>query len=455
MPFIPHTPEDVSAMLDAIGVGGTDNLFDEIPAELLNDNLPEVPDALNEMQITRLMTERAEADGRYLSFLGAGAYEHHIPAAVWQLASRGEFYTSYTPYQAEASQGTLQLVYEWQTMMASLTGMDVSNASLYDGATAFAEAVLMAVRANRSDVPRVLVPSSLHPHYRATLTTIVGQHGIVVAEIPFDGKSGRIDRNALEAAAAEPFAALAIAQPNFFGVLEEPDALTDWAHGKNALVIGVSNPMALALVKPAGEWGSAGADLACGDGQPFGIPLSGGGPYLGYLCCKQALVRQMPGRIVGATTDLDGRPGYALTLQAREQHIRRAKATSNICTNQGLMVTASAIYLSLLGLKGLESAAAASHAGCRKLVEKLIAIPGVEPVFESPFFHEAVIRLPVPVAGVLEKLLQQKMLGGLDVAPYYPELGNALLVCVTESKTSDDLDRFANALATAIKESPC
>jgi glycine dehydrogenase subunit 1 len=455
MPFIPHTPEDVSAMLDAIGVGGIDNLFDEIPAGLLNGSLPNVPEALNEMQVARLMTERAEADGRYLSFLGAGAYEHHIPAAVWQLATRGEFYTSYTPYQAEASQGTLQLVYEWQSMMASLTGMDVSNASLYDGATAFAEAVLMAVRANRNEAHRVLVPSSLHPHYRATLKTIVGQHGIAVVEIPFDTESGRIDRDALEAAAAEPFAALAIAQPNFFGVLEEPDALTDWAHGKNALVIGVSNPMALALVKPAGEWGSAGADLACGDAQPFGIPLSGGGPYLGYLCCKQALVRQMPGRIVGATTDLDGRPGYTLTLQAREQHIRRAKATSNICTNQGLMVTASAIHLSLLGLKGLESAAAASHAGCRKLLEKLIAIPGVEPVFASPFFHEAVIRLPVPVAGVLEKLLQQKMLGGLDIVPYYPELGHALLVCVTETKTSDNLDQFSDALANAIKESPC
>jgi glycine dehydrogenase subunit 1 len=247
MPFIPHTPEDVSAMLDAIGVGGIDNLFDEIPAELLNDNLPRVPDALNEMQIMRLMTERAEANGRYLSFLGAGAYEHHIPAAVWQLATRGEFYTSYTPYQAEASQGTLQLLYEWQTMMASLTGMDVSNASLYDGATAFSEAVLMAVRANRNDASRVLVPSSLHPHYRATLKTIVGQHGIAVVEVPFYTESGRIDQDALEAAAAEPFAALAIAQPNFFGVLEEPDALTDkdvrnGITGRGLEVIFVVNP---------------------------------------------------------------------------------------------------------------------------------------------------------------------------------------------------------------------
>ena len=452
MPFIPHTPEDVAAMLKAIGVSDIADLFDEIPAELLNHDLPLVPDALNEMQITRLMTERAETAGRYLGFLGAGAYEHHIPAAVWQIAARGEYYTAYTPYQAEASQGTLQLLYEWQTMMASLTGMDVSNASLYDGATAFAEAVLMAVRTNRARLRRVLVPANLHPHYRATLKTLVGSQNIKVVEIPFDLRSGRIDRAALEAAGAEPFTALAIAQPNFFGVLEEPDALTDWAHGKNALVIGVSNPLALALVKPAGEWGRAGADLACGDAQPFGIPLSGGGPYLGYLCCKQALVRQMPGRIVGATVDLDGRPGYTLTLQAREQHIRRAKATSNICTNQGLMVTAATIHLSLLGIQGLEATAAASHANCRALVAKLTAIAGVEPMFESPQFHEAVIRLPRPAAAILEKLRLRNILGGLDLAPYYPELGSALLVCATETKTEPDLDCFAKALDAILKE---
>jgi glycine dehydrogenase subunit 1 len=452
MPFIPHTPEDVAAMLKAIGVSDIADLFDEIPAELLNHDLPLVPDALNEMQITRLMTERAETVGRYLGFIGAGAYEHHIPAAVWQIAARGEYYTAYTPYQAEASQGTLQLLYEWQTMMASLTGMDVSNASLYDGATAFAEAVLMAVRTNRAGIRRVLLPANLHPHYRATLKTLVGSQNIKVVEIPFDLRSGRIDRAALEVAGAEPFVALAIAQPNFFGVLEEPDALTDWAHGKNALVIGVSNPLALALVKPAGEWGRAGADLACGDAQPFGIPLSGGGPYLGYLCCKQALVRQMPGRIVGATVDLDGRPGYTLTLQAREQHIRRAKATSNICTNQGLMVTAATIHLSLLGIRGLEETAAACHANCRALVAKLTAIADVEPMFESPQFHEAVIRLPRPAAAILEKLRHRNILGGLDLAPYYPELGSALLVCATETKTEADLDCYAEALDAILKE---
>lgn len=439
-------------MLEAIGVDSIADLFDEIPPGLLNSDLSQVPEALNEMQVTRLMIERAEADSRHLSFLGAGAYEHHIPAAVWQIATRGEFYSSYTPYQAEASQGTLQVLYEWQTMMASLTGMDVSNASLYDGATALAEAVLMAVRLHKADARRVLVPANLHPLYRAALRTLVVAQQIELEEIPFDRASGRIDRAALEAAGCTLFAALILNQPNFFGVLEEPDVLTDWVHEQGALVIGVANPMALALVKPAGEWGAAGADLACGDAQPFGIPLSSGGPYLGYLCCKQAWLRQMPGRIVGVTVDLDGRPGYTLTLQAREQHIRRARATSNICTNQGLMATAATIYLSLLGAEGLEQAAAASHANCRALVAKLSAIPGVESVFSSPVFHESVIRLPQPAAAVLEKLRQQGILGGLDLAPYYPQLGHALLVCATETKTEADLDRYAEALEAVLRE---
>lgn len=455
MPFIPHTPEDVAVMLQSMAVADIDQLFAEIPAGLRNESLPRVPEALSEMQLMRLAGERAAQNGRYLSFLGAGAYEHHIPAAVWQIATRGEFYSSYTPYQAEASQGTLQVLYEWQSMMASLTAQDVSNASLYDGATALAEAVLMAVRANKADARRVLVPASLHPLYRAALHTLVTPQGIEVAEVAFDSASGRIDRQALEAAGAAPFAALVINQPNFFGVLEQPDPLTDWAHGQGALLIGVCNPLALALIAPPGEWGTQGADIACGEAQPFGIPLSGGGPYLGYLCCKQALVRQMPGRIAGRTVDLDGKPGYTLTLQAREQHIRRAKATSNICTNQGLMVTAATIHLALLGAQGVERAATASHAHTRALLDSLTGILGVQRVFDAPFFHEAVIRLPRPAAAVLEYLQQQGILGGLDLAPYYPALGHALLVCATETKTEADLQLYAQALAAALEQVPC
>ncbi len=454
MPFIPHTPEDVSAMLASVGAASIDALFDEIPAELLTGELKGLPPALNEMQVTRLATERAEGDGRWLSFLGAGAYEHHIPAAVWQLAGRGEFYTAYTPYQAEASQGTLQLLYEWQTMMSSLTGMDVSNASLYDGASALSEALLMAVRANKKNVRRVLVAASLNPLHGAAATAIVAQQGIEVVEVAFDPATGRLDRAALEAAGETPFAALAIASPNFFGVLEETDDITDWVHTKGALMIGVCNPLALALVAPPGEWGTkgdkCGADIACGDAQPLGIPLSGGGPYLGYLTAKAALVRQMPGRIVGRTVDLEGREGFTLTLQAREQHIRRSKATSNICTNQGLMVTAATLHMALLGAEGLENAALACHAHTLAMVSALTGIPGVSRVFDAPVFHEAVVRLPVPVAPVLATLLTQGILGGLDLSEAYPGLGNALLVCATETKTDDDLASFVAALAAAL-----
>jgi glycine dehydrogenase subunit 1 len=455
MPFIPHTPDDIAHMLDAIGVGQISALFDEIPPRLLNSTLSRVPEGLNEMQVTRLMRERAAQDGGMLNFIGAGAYEHHIPAAVWQITTRGEFYSAYTPYQAEASQGTLQLLYEWQTMMASLTGMDVSNASLYDGASAVAEAVLMAVRINKAGIPRVLVPQNLHPFYRAALRTLLAPQKIAITEIPFDPASGRINQTALEQAGEAPFAALVLNQPNFFGVLEMPDALVDWAHAQGALVIGVSNPLALALVKPAGEWGTQGADIACGEAQPFGIPLGNGGPYVGYLCCKQSLVRQMPGRLVGRTLDLAGKEGYTLTLQAREQHIRRAKATSNICTNQGLMVTAATIHLSLLGLEGIEQVAAASHANTQRLLDLLTALPGVERVFEAPLFHETVVRLPYPVGPVLERLERRGILGGLDLQPWYPQLGHALLVCATETKTEDDLAAYASALAECLKELAC
>ncbi len=451
MPFIPHTEQDVAEMLAAIGASSIDALFDEIPAALLSGELGQVPPALTEMEVTRLMQDRAEQDGRYLNFLGAGAYEHHIPAAVWQIVGRGEFYTAYTPYQAEASQGTLQLLYEWQTMMASLTGMDVSNASLYDGGSGLGEALLMAVRASKGNCRRVLVPRNLHPYYRAAAAVVLRQQRIDLVEVPFDAATGRIDGEALERLGAEPFAALVIGQPNFFGVLEEPDALTDWAHGKGALVIGVCNPTALALLNPPGAWGSAGADIAVGEAQPLGIPLSGGGPYLGYMACKQSLVRQMPGRIIGRTVDLDGKAGFTLTLQAREQHIRRSKATSNICTNQGLMVTAATLYLALTGPQGLERIAAQCHANTRRLAQLAGAVPGVTPLFAAPGFHEVALRLPQPVEPVLARLRQQRVLGGFDLGAAYPELGHALLVCATETKTEDDLQRFAQLLDAALK----
>ncbi|MBT9612840.1 MAG: aminomethyl-transferring glycine dehydrogenase subunit GcvPA [Burkholderiales bacterium] len=441
MPFIPHTEDDVREMLASIGVASIDTLFDEIPQALRSGGLTQVPEGLSEMEVTRLMHARAERDGHYSNFIGAGAYEHHIPAAVWQLVSRGEFYSAYTPYQAEASQGTLQLLYEYQTMMASLTGMDVSNASLYDGASGLAEAVLMAVRAHRHS-RRILMPKTVHPYYRRTVQAIVSAQNIELVELDYDAETG-ITTTLPEG----DFAALVIPQPNFFGCLEDADTLTDWAHDHGGLAIGLVNPTSLALLKPPGQWGSSGADIATGEGQPLGAPLASGGPYFGFLACKQDFVRQMPGRIIGRTVDLEGKPGFTLTLQAREQHIRRAKATSNICTNQGLLVTAATIYLSLLGPEGLKRVALASHANTQALVAKLTNIPGVTRAFDRPLFHEAVLKLDTPAAGVLHALEAQGILGGFDLMPTYPELGNALLICATETKTEADLQQFADHLA--------
>ncbi len=456
MPFIPHTEEEVREMLAAIGADSIEALFDEIPAELRGADLSAIPEGIGEGELARLMRARAAADHQPLCFLGAGAYEHHIPAAVWEITTRGEYYTAYTPYQAEASQGTLQLLYEYQTMMARLMAMEVSNASLYDGASALAEAVLMAVRANRkAKSKRILMPDTVHPRYGQVVETIVRHQGITLEPLRFDPTTGRLDPAALSEALL-PAAALVIPQPNFFGCLEAVDALTDWAQAHGLLVIAVVNPLAMALLKPPGQWGREGADIACGEGQPLGVPLASGGPYFGFMCCRRAHMRQMPGRIVGRTVDLDGRTGYTLTLQAREQHIRRSKATSNICTNQGLMVTAATIHMALLGGEGLRRTAAACHANTRALLERLQAIEGVSPAFTAPFFHEVVLRLQRgSAAGVLEHLLEDDILGGLALSPFYaeryPELDQTLLVCATETRTAADLDHYAASLRRALQ----
>lgn len=453
MPFIPHTETDVAQMLGAIGVSSLDQLFDEIPAELRCGKLSGVPDGLSEMAVMRLMRERAAQDGRLLNFIGAGAYEHHIPAAVWEITTRGEFYSAYTPYQAEASQGTLQLLYEFQSMMTALTGMDVSNASLYDGASALAEAVLMAERSHKKAQRRVLVPHSLNPVWKRVLGALIGALNIEIVELDFaaagtDG--GRVAMDLLKDYVSGSFTSLVIAQPNFFGVMEDVDALTDWAHAQGALVVAAVNPVSLALLKPPGQWGTKGADIVCGEGQPLGAPLASGGPYFGFLTARQEFVRQMPGRIVGRTVDLDGKTGYTLTLQAREQHIRRSKATSNICTNQGLLVTAATIHMSLLGAEGLAQVASASMGNLRALVQALTSIEGVSAVFGAPGFHECVLKLPQSVAPVLARLAGQGILGGHDLSSDYPQLGDALLVCATETKTAADIETYRQALSAAL-----
>ena len=447
MPYIPHTDDDTTRMLASINAPTTQALFDEIPPSLQEGDLREVPDGMGEMAMLQLAESLANKNQNGLCFIGAGSYEHHIPAAVWDIASRGEFLTAYTPYQAEASQGTLQLLYEYQTMIAELTGMEVANASLYDGASALAEAALMAVRINtHSTSGRILVAGTLHPLYRETLETMVRNQHIELLTLPFDRAEGTTPLDALAQYEHEDITALIIAQPNFFGALEHVDAMTDWAHAHHLITIACVNPISLGLLKPPGLWGMHGADIVCGEGQPFGAPMASGGPYVGFFSTRMAHVRQMPGRLIGQTLDKDGKPGFTLTLQAREQHIRRGKAKSNICTNQGLLVTAATIHMSLLGAEGLMQVAAACHENTHHLFQSLINIPGVSPVFNAPFFHEAVIRLDKPVDAVLAYLREQGIEGGYALNTHYPELGNALLICATEMRTEADIVHYTKAL---------
>jgi len=449
MPFIPHTAADVRDMLAAIGAPSIDALFDEIPAALRAGSLTKVPEGVNEMDMLATLAERAERDRVQLCFVGAGSYDHHIPAAVWDLAQRGEFLTAYTPYQAEASQGTLQLIYEYQSMLAALTGMDVSNASVYDGGSGLAEAVLMALRANKKNKSRqVLMPETVNPRYRAATRAIVRNQDIDVVALPM-AADGRIDRAALDAVAEVP-AALVVQHPNYFGRLEDVDALTDWAAERNVALIASVNPLSLALLKPPGQWGSRGADVVCGDGQPFGIPMASGGPSFGFMCCRMDWVRQMPGRIIGRTVDVEGRTGFTLTLQAREQHIRRAKATSNICTNQGLLVTAATIYMSMLGAEGLRRVASRCHANTRALTDALTQIPGVSLAFDGAFFHERVVQLPGDAAAIVERLARERILIGHPLGHEYPQLSNHLLVCATEKYGANAIARAARALTAVL-----
>jgi glycine dehydrogenase subunit 1 len=446
MPFIPHTEDDTAAMLAEIGVEQLTDLFAEIPEHLRNTSLDQLPTGLNEMGLLQHAHALAAQNHTDICFAGAGSYQHHIPAAVWDIASRGEFLTAYTPYQAEASQGTLQLVYEYQTFITELTAMDVANASLYDGASALAEAALMSVRLSR-DKPspyRILVPRTLHPFYRETLRTLVSLQGIELIDIPFDVSRGVITLEQLNALSPLNPTALIIAQPNFFGCLEDVNALTDWAHAQGALCIGCVNPISLGLLNPPGDWGQTGADIVCGEGQPLGAPMSAGGPYFGFFSTRLEFVRQMPGRLVGCTVDSSGKRGFTLTLQAREQHIRRGKATSNICTNQGLLVTAATIHMSLLGPQGLAAVAHACHQNTQALVAALTALPGVSLVFQTPYFHEALLQFNQPVEPILAALRTQGILGGVAVE------ANTLLVCATEMRTPEDIALFAQTLATIL-----
>ena len=484
MPFIPHSSEETQKMLDYLKIDNINNLFDEIPNELLDANPnthPLLEKSLNESETTRLMQDRAPKIDPNKSFIGAGTYNHFIPAAVWSLTSRGEFLTAYTPYQAEASQGSLQLMYEYQSLMANLMGLDVCNASLYDGATSLAEAILMCLRVKRNKADKVLLPDSLHPNYRAALKSLLPSDTKIIS-IPFDKKTGTTDLDFLKNINNESkdIAALIINQPNFFGKLEPVDNLTSWAKDNNILSIGVVNPTTCALFKPPGEWGEneCGVDIACGEGQPLGIPLSFGGPYFGFILSKAKYTREIPGRLVGKTLDQNDKTGFTLTLQSREQHIRRAKAKSNICTNQGLCVTAATIYMSLLGPEGLKSVALKSCEQAHKLYQRLLEIDGIEGLFASypqnntcdslseeksqnslceelsdvaishPNAYEYTIKLPPNIA---QKLEAKGFQPGLCLDKFYSDFKGVYLLCATETKTDQDIENFCQEIKNILK----
>lgn len=445
MPFIPHTEEETALMLKDLGVQSIHDLFAEIS---LNKPLDlNLPNALNEYQIQKHMKAHAKKIRPIMSFVGGGAYEHYIPSAVWQLVARGEFLTAYTPYQPEVSQGNLQVIYEYQTMMARLMSHEVSNASLYDGATAVAEAILMAVRIKKLKTAHVLVPGNMHPHYLETIQTIINSKSIDIEILDYSFDTGLLDIDHLESAIRPNTCAVVVAQPNFFGGLEAVHDISDRVHTHGLLLIACVNPLSCALLTPPGEWGKQGADIAVGEGQPLGLPLMGGGPYLGFLTTQKAYIRQMPGRLVGKTLDNEGRIGYVLTLQTREQHIRRSKATSNICTNQGLMVTAATIYLSLMGAFGLRNVAEKCHEQAIKLKEKLLKLNHVDLVFSSPFFHEFVIKIS-HAKDLYHQLLKQDIWAGLLLETYYPSLKDCILVCATETKSDDEISFFCDAIKT-------
>ena len=445
MPYLYNTAEDQRAMLDAIGVETIDDLFAMIPAELRYKRELAIPPALSEIELTQHMAQLAaknEHAGSKVCFLGGGSYDHFVPAVVDEIAGRGEFYTSYTPYQAEVSQGNLQVVFEYQTLVARLTGLDVSNASLYDGGSAAAEAVLMAVSSTRR-YGKVVVPASVHPEYRQTTATYLLNLGVEVVTI--GTPNGVVNPKDLAAAVDDTTACVVVQQPNFFGCVEDAEALAKIAHDAGALVVAAFDPISLGLLKRPGDWG---ADIAVAEGHTLGTPMQYGGPYLGIMACREKLVRRMPGRITGQTVDRRGKRCFVLTMQTREQHIRREKATSNVCTNQGLFALRATIYLALLGPEGLRETANLCLQKSRYAAERLCENERFELAFDAPTLKEFVIRdRQGRVDELLADALDTGFLAGVPLGRWYPELDDCFLVAVTEKRTKQEVDALARALA--------
>lgn len=446
MRYLPNSPADREAMLRATGHRSIEDLFAQIPDELRLRGPLKLPGPLSEPEILEFFRSAARKSTRdYVSMLGAGAYAHYRPAALDALLARGEFFTAYTPYQAELAQGTLQAMFEFQTLIAQLTGMDVSNASLYDGSTAMTEAVLMALRITRRE--RVLVARTVHPEYRQVLDAYVRHQGFEVIEVPYTA-SGQLDGAKLEALLKPEPAAVVVQSPNFFGVLERCAELAAQAHRAGALLIVViTEPLSLGMVRPPEP-----ADIVCGEAQSFGVPVAFGGPYVGFLAAKEQFVRQMPGRLVGQTQDSKGRRGYVLTLSTREQHIRREKATSNICTNQSLCALAVTIYLSLLGKKGLKSLAEQNFAKAHYAACQFAEVSGASLPFAGPRFNEFVVKTPAAVEKVLASLREEKIIGGLNLERFFPELKDHLLVSTTETVSKESIDRMAAVFRRALAD---
>ena len=430
--YIPNTPAEQDDLLDAIGLRSIDELFADIPDGYRNPRL-ELPAPLSELEIQRELNELASRNRPLASgpsFLGAGSYHHFIPSIVKAIMTRGEFLTAYTPYQPEVSQGTLQVIFEFQTMISALYGMEVANAGMYDGATSVAEAVLMACRVTRRQ--QVIVADTVSPAYRQVIATYCQAQGITIDITPADQVSGAI---------TEATAGVVAQYPNFYGSLDDLQALGEAAHADGALLVVSADPLAMGMLKPPGEFG---ADIVTGEGQPLGIPPSFGGPYLGLFSCKQQYIRQMPSRLVGRTTDTEGRTGYVLTLQTREQHIRRERATSNICTNEALYALASSIYLAAMGRNGLRQAAELCYHKAHYAAAEIGKLGGYSLPQSAEFFQEFVVSCPTSPAAVNQRLMERNILGGLDVSDRFD---NGMLLCVTEMNTRDEIDALVSALS--------
>jgi glycine dehydrogenase subunit 1 len=445
--YLPHTPEDRAAMLAALGIDAVDPLFEDIPPAVRLDRPLRLAPALTEMELeayfSRLGAQNRSA-AELICFLGGGATDRYSPALVAEVMGRAEFLTAYTPYQPEISQGTLQAIYEFQTMIAELTGMDLAQASMYDGATAAAEAAMLA--AASTGRRRVVVSGLVHPASLAVIRTYAVGRGLEVVVASEAGRSGRTDLQAVEASLTPDTACLVVQEPNHLGALEPVAEAAELAHRAGALLVAQVDPISLAVLEPPGAWG---ADVAVGEGQALGLPLAYGGPYLGFFAARESLVRRLPGRLAGATYDRRGKRGYVLTFQTREQHIRRERATSNICTNQGLLALGAAVYLAALGPRGLAEAAERSLALAHLAADRLASLPGVSLAIDGPFFDEFPVRTAAPPAKVAETLLRHGILGGTDLGVDLPVRAGDLLFAVTERRTEAEVDRLVAAMAEA------